>query len=81
MPNETMTLGDKGFFSPDAMIWQVDREMVLLLAGGRALLMGHSSLVAGFFSKLMGSVNSVRGLQLHPSSFESRSNRSIQRRS
>ena len=49
MPNETMTLGDKRFFSPDAMIWQVDREMVLLLAGGRALLMqlAHPKVAAG----------------------------------
>jgi uncharacterized protein (DUF2236 family) len=37
------------FFSPDAMIWQVDREMVLLLAGGRALLMqlAHPKVAAG----------------------------------
>ncbi len=28
-----------GFFSPDTMIWRVNREMALLLAGGRALLM------------------------------------------
>ena len=44
-----MTLGDKRFFSPDAMIWQVDREMVLLLAGGRALLMqlAHPKVAAG----------------------------------
>ena len=49
MPNETMTLGDTRFFSPDAMIWQVDREMVLLLAGGRALLMqlAHPKVAAG----------------------------------
>ena len=49
MPNETITLGDKRFFSPDAMIWQVDREMVLLLAGGRALLMqlAHPKVAAG----------------------------------
>jgi uncharacterized protein (DUF2236 family) len=49
MPNETITLGDKRFFSPDMMIWQVDREMVLLLAGGRALLMqlAHPKVAAG----------------------------------
>jgi uncharacterized protein (DUF2236 family) len=37
------------FFSPDATIWQVDREMVLLLAGGRALLMqlAHPKVAAG----------------------------------
>ena len=37
------------FFSPDALIWQVDREMVLLLAGGRALLMqlAHPKVAAG----------------------------------
>lgn len=27
------------FFQPESMIWRVDREMVLLLGGGRALLM------------------------------------------
>lgn len=27
------------FFDPDSMIWRVDREMILLLGGGRALLM------------------------------------------
>jgi uncharacterized protein (DUF2236 family) len=49
MPNETITLGDRRFFSPDAMLWQVDREMVLLLAGGRALLMqlAHPKVAAG----------------------------------
>src|SRR5256886_15886523 len=49
MHNETMTLRDERFFSPDEMIWQVDREMVLLLAGGRALLMqlAHPKVAAG----------------------------------
>ena len=49
MKKETITLGDGRFFSPDAMIWQVDREMVLLLAGGRALLMqlAHPKVAAG----------------------------------
>jgi uncharacterized protein (DUF2236 family) len=39
----------EGFFSPDTMIWRVDREMVLLVAGGRALLMqlGHPKVAAG----------------------------------
>src|SRR5262249_16931451 len=43
------TVGDERFFSRDAMIWQVDREMVLLLAGGRALLMqlAHPKVAAG----------------------------------
>src|SRR5918992_2687512 len=37
------------FFSPDTMIWRVDREMVLLAAGGRALLMqlAHPKVAAG----------------------------------
>jgi uncharacterized protein (DUF2236 family) len=49
MPNKTLTVSDERFFSPDAMIWQVDREMVLLLAGGRALLMqlAHPKVTAG----------------------------------
>jgi uncharacterized protein (DUF2236 family) len=49
MPNKTLTVGDERFFSRDAMIWQVDREMVLLLAGGRALLMqlAHPKVAAG----------------------------------
>jgi uncharacterized protein (DUF2236 family) len=36
-------------FTPETMIWQVDREMVLLLAGGRALLMqlAHPKVAAG----------------------------------
>jgi uncharacterized protein (DUF2236 family) len=40
---------DERFFSPDMMIWQVDREMALLLAGGRALLMqlAHPKVAAG----------------------------------
>ena len=47
--SESMTQEDKRFFSPDMMIWQVDREMVLLLAGGRALLMqlAHPKVAAG----------------------------------
>jgi uncharacterized protein (DUF2236 family) len=37
------------FFSPDMTFWQVDREIVLLLAGGRALLMqlAHPKIAAG----------------------------------
>lgn len=37
------------FFSPDSMIWRVDREMILLLGGGRALLMqlAHPKVAAG----------------------------------
>jgi uncharacterized protein (DUF2236 family) len=39
----------QGFFRPDKMIWQVDRELALLLAGGRALLMqlAHPKVAAG----------------------------------
>ena len=49
MRKETITPVNKGFFSPDRMIWQVDREIVLLLAGGRALLMqlAHPKVAAG----------------------------------
>ena len=37
------------FFSPDMTIWRIDREMILLLAGGRALLMqlAHPKIAAG----------------------------------
>jgi uncharacterized protein (DUF2236 family) len=40
--------GDE-FFVPTSKIWQVDRELVLLLAGGRALLMqiAHPKVAAG----------------------------------
>ncbi len=36
-------------FSPHSIIWQVDREMALLLAGGRALLLqlAHPKVAAG----------------------------------
>jgi uncharacterized protein (DUF2236 family) len=49
MHKETITSIDERFFTPDMMIWQVDREMVLLLAGGRALLMqlAHPKVAAG----------------------------------
>jgi uncharacterized protein (DUF2236 family) len=49
MRKETITPIDGRFFSPDRMIWQVNREMVLLLAGGRALLMqlAHPKVAAG----------------------------------
>jgi uncharacterized protein (DUF2236 family) len=50
MPRETIEhqTGER-FFSPEMMIWQVDREMVLLAAGGRALLMqlAHPKVAAG----------------------------------
>lgn len=38
-----------GFFAPDSMIWRIDREMALLLAGGRALLLqlAHPKIAAG----------------------------------
>jgi uncharacterized protein (DUF2236 family) len=41
--------GNERFFHPDSRIWKVDREMVLLLAGGRALLMqlAHPKIAAG----------------------------------
>jgi uncharacterized protein (DUF2236 family) len=47
--SESMTEKDERFFSPDMMIWQVDREMALLLVGGRALLMqlAHPKVAAG----------------------------------
>ena len=37
------------FFHPNSRIWKIDREMVLLLAGGRALLMqlAHPKIAAG----------------------------------
>jgi len=37
------------FFHPESTLWKVDREMVLLLAGGRALLMqlAHPKIAAG----------------------------------
>jgi len=37
------------FFRPECIIWRVDREMALLLAGGRALLMqlAHPKIAAG----------------------------------
>lgn len=52
MPRKVFTSEDQigeGFFSPDTMIWQVDREIILLLAGGRALLMqlAHPKVAAG----------------------------------
>jgi uncharacterized protein (DUF2236 family) len=46
----TVNREDSGrFFHPDSKIWKVDREMVLLLAGGRALLMqlAHPKIAAG----------------------------------
>jgi uncharacterized protein (DUF2236 family) len=49
MRKENFTPVSERFFSPDMMIWQVDREMVLLLAGARALLMqlAHPKVAAG----------------------------------
>jgi len=52
MPSQTDTANRKNaghFFSPDSKIWQVDREMALLLAGGRALLLqlAHPKVAAG----------------------------------
>jgi uncharacterized protein (DUF2236 family) len=49
MRKEHLTPISERFFSPNMMIWQVDREMILLLAGGRALLMqlAHPKVAAG----------------------------------
>ncbi len=43
------TNGGEGFFEHDSKIRQVNRELVLLLAGGRALLMqlAHPKIAAG----------------------------------
>jgi uncharacterized protein (DUF2236 family) len=50
--DETRVRGDPKearFFGPTSKIWAIDREMVLLLAGGRALLMqlAHPKVAAG----------------------------------
>ena len=49
MQKKTTTDNRERCFSPDMMIWQVDREMTLLAAGGRALLMqlAHPKVAAG----------------------------------
>jgi uncharacterized protein (DUF2236 family) len=49
MQEKTITPPGERFFSPDTIIWQVDREMVLLAVGGRALLMqlAHPKVAAG----------------------------------
>ncbi len=59
------------FFSPDSVIWRVHREMVLLLAGGRALLMqiahpkiaagvaGHSHFQQDSLARLMRTMNTM----------------------
>lgn len=52
MPSKTDTANPKNadlLFSPCSKIWQVDREMALLLAGGRALLLqlAHPKVAAG----------------------------------
>jgi uncharacterized protein (DUF2236 family) len=41
--------GEEGFFGPNSQIWRVNRELALLLAGGRALLMqlAHPKVAAG----------------------------------
>jgi uncharacterized protein (DUF2236 family) len=40
---------EHGYFSPDSMIWRISREQLLMLGGGRALLMqvAHPLVVAG----------------------------------
>lgn len=40
---------ERQFFSPDSAIWKIDREMALLLGGGRALLMqlAHPKVASG----------------------------------
>jgi uncharacterized protein (DUF2236 family) len=42
-------MGDAGLFGPDTMIWRVNRENVLLLGGGRALILqvAHPLVAAG----------------------------------
>jgi uncharacterized protein (DUF2236 family) len=42
-------MAQRGYFTPDSMIWRVSREGVLMLGGGRALLMqaAHPLAVAG----------------------------------
>lgn len=52
MPRDENNCGQRpgaGLFSPEMMIWRVNREMALLLAGGRALLMqlAHPKVAAG----------------------------------
>ncbi|HEX9446162.1 MAG TPA: oxygenase MpaB family protein [Candidatus Binatia bacterium] len=40
---------EEGFFTPESALWRVDRELALLLGGGRALLMqvAHPKIAAG----------------------------------
>jgi uncharacterized protein (DUF2236 family) len=49
MQKKAITPISERLFWPDTMIWQVDREMALLLAGGRALLMqlAHPKVAVG----------------------------------
>jgi uncharacterized protein (DUF2236 family) len=49
MQKKTISPISERLFWPDTMIWRVDREMVLLAAGGRALLMqlAHPKVAAG----------------------------------
>jgi uncharacterized protein (DUF2236 family) len=44
-----MNSQSESFFPRDSAIWRVDREMALLLGGGRALLMqiAHPKIAAG----------------------------------
>jgi uncharacterized protein (DUF2236 family) len=44
-----MTMSDHGLFGPKSVTWRVNRESVLLLGGGRALLLqvAHPSVAAG----------------------------------
>jgi uncharacterized protein (DUF2236 family) len=48
LPLSSLTMPER-LFSPENKIWQVDRELVLLLSGGRALLMqlAHPKIAAG----------------------------------
>ena len=52
-------------FSPHSMIWQVDREMALLLAGGRALLLqlAHPKVAAGVAQYSRFQLNPLARLQ------------------
>ena len=41
--------GDPGYFGPDSMMWQVNKEITVLFGGARALLMhaAHPLIAAG----------------------------------
>jgi uncharacterized protein (DUF2236 family) len=49
MPKSIDAVSAERFFSADTVFWQVHREMILLLAGGRALMMqlAHPKVAAG----------------------------------